>query len=161
MQVKYTLRVDPSYCRTVIDRYYGQLPFLLRLPVQFGILGLVIAGWCAWKMNPLTGALVGILVFGIGLLATKAGLLLRFKSRADFGDEVAVTISDSGVEARGNHVQSEWKWAAYPRSVRFSDGILLLRAGVIRWLPDAAIQEGTAEQATSLVGSKSTLRHVA
>jgi hypothetical protein len=160
MQINYSFREDPAYVRTVIDRYYRQLPFLFRLPVQFGILGLVLGAWCAWTIDPLSGVLIGTFVFVIGLLATRVGLLMRFKRRADFGQDVAVTISDEGVEAKGLHVQGTWQWAAYPRSVRFSDGILLLRAGVIRWLPDSAIREGTAEEAVSLVGSKSILRTV-
>ena len=161
MRVVYTFRTGPAYYRVVIDRYYEQLSPFLRLPVQFGILSLIVATWCAWKVNPFVGALTGLLVFVVGVSATKLGLLLRFKSGADFGQDLTVTISHNGLEAKGNHVQSEWQWTAYPRSVRFPDGILLLRTDAIRWLRDAAIQDGSADQATSLVESKSTMRYIA
>jgi hypothetical protein len=161
MRITYTFQTNPAYYRTVIDRYYQQLPFLLHLPVQFGILALFVLAFFAWDGRIIAGGLVSASVFLIGILATKSMLLLRFKHRADFGQEVVVTISDRGVEAKDQHVEGAWQWAAYPRSVRFPDGILLSRAGAIRWLPDSAIQEGVAELATSLVASKSILRRVA
>ena len=37
---------------------------------------------------------------------------------------------------------------------------MLLRRGVIRWLPDSAIVEGTEVGATALVRSKSALREL-
>ena len=40
----YKFRADAAYYRTIIDRYYGQRVFLLRLPVQYGIVSLAIVG---------------------------------------------------------------------------------------------------------------------
>jgi hypothetical protein len=161
MQITYSIRVDRSYCESVMARYYRQLPFMLHLPVQFGLLAIVLAGWFSWRYNPIVGGLVGASVFVFGILATKAGILFRLRRMPDFGHDLSVSISDAGVAAKGEHVQSTWQWSAYPRSVRFPDGVLLLRAGVIRWLPDSAISGGTAADATTLIGSKTSLRNVA
>jgi len=167
MRITYNFRVDTAYCKSVVDRYYRQRPLLFRLPVQFGILGLMAACWWALRTNAssrgeVVGPLfIGALVFVAGVLVTKLGILLRLKSKAEFGQEVGVVITDNGVEASGKHTNGTWQWAAYPRSVRFSDGILLMRTGTIRWLPDSAIQSGTAEDATALVASNTVLRHVA
>jgi len=167
MKISYNFRIDTAYYKCVVDRYYRQKPILLHLPVQFGILGLIIAAWLTLATKASTGSdalvplVVGASVFVAGMFVTRMGILLRFKSRAEFGQEVAVVISDDGVEASGQHIQGKWQWAAYPRSVRFADGILLMRAGTIRWLPDAAIQNGTADNATALVASKTNLRRMA
>ena len=88
------------------------------------------------------------------------GIYQRFRYRADFGAEPTVTMSEEGLGASGPHVQGKWDWPAYPSAVRHPDGIMLLRRGVIRWLPDSALLVGTPEDATALVRSKSTLREL-
>ena len=104
-------------------------------------------------------AVIMAVVLTVGMVAvTKIGVLYRFKRRADFGAEVVVTVSEAGIASSGRHAQGSWGWQAYPRSVRYPDGILLLRRGVIRWLPDAALQNGTAADATALVKSKTVLK---
>ncbi|MDB6158159.1 MAG: hypothetical protein JWO04_1865 [Gammaproteobacteria bacterium] len=167
MEIVYKFRADTAYYRAVIDRYYSQRPLLLRLPVQYGIFSLIAIGFFLWSTDlpsPEAVAIAAIIAVAIvaGLVfLTKMSILYRFKNRAEFGADAAVSISEEGVSASSHHVQGKWEWAAYPRSARFSDGILLLRAGVIRWLPDSAIQNSTPEAATALVGSKTELRHVA
>jgi hypothetical protein len=91
---------------------------------------------------------------------TKISILYRFKRRADFGAEVIVTVAKDAITSSGRHAQGKWGWQAYPRSVRYPDGILLMRRGVIRWLPDAALQEGTPTDATALVQSKTVMKEV-
>jgi hypothetical protein len=160
----YKFRADATYYRTTINRYYGQRRFLLRLPVQYGFVSLAALGIFLWNMRSLSRAGVGIAIvvavlMTVGMVAlTKIGILYRFKRRADFGAETTVTVSKDGIASSGHRAQGKWGWQAYPRSVRYPDGILLLRRGVVRWLPDAALQEGTPADATELVKSKTALR---
>ena len=162
----YKFRTDAAYYRTIIDRYYGQRPFLFRFPVQYGIVSLAMVGFFLWNKGPFSRTAVGIaLIIAVLLMAgmvsiTKIGILHRFKRRADFGAEAVVTVSEDGIASSGRHAQGRWGWQAYPRSVRYPDGILLLRRGVIRWLPDAALQAGTAAEATALVKSKTVLKEL-
>jgi hypothetical protein len=167
MEVTYKFRVDAAYYRTLIDRYYQQRPLPFRLPVQFGFLALIIGGaFASVEVAPLgfkvgIALIVGALVFFGGVALAKWGIYRRFRYRADFGTEATVTMSGAGLIASGPHVEGKWDWAAYPRAVRYSDGIMLLRRGVIRWLPDAALLVGTAADATALARSKSVLRELA
>jgi hypothetical protein len=162
----YKFRADAAYYRTIIDRYYGQRRFLFRLPVQYGIVSLVIVGIFLWSTGSFSRTAVGLAVIVAfilmaGLVAlTKISILYRFKRRADFGGEAVVTISKNGIGSSGRHAQGKWGWQAYPRAVRYPDGILLLRRGVIRWLPDAALQKGNPADATALVKSKTALREI-
>ena len=160
----YKLRTDAAYYRTIIDRYYGQRPFLLRLPVQCGLVSLAVVGFVLWMRGSYSRTAVEVAAISAVLLMAgmvalrKIGILHRFKRRADFGAEAVVTVSEDGIASSGLHAQGRWGWQAYPRSVRYPDGILLLRRGVIRWLPDAALQEGTPAGATALVKSKTALK---
>jgi hypothetical protein len=165
-RVLYKFRADAAYYRTIIDRYYGQRAFLLRLPAQYGIISLVIVGAFLGFKGSFTRTAVGIGILVVVLLTagmaalTKLGVLYRFKRRADFGAEVIVTVTKDAITSSGRHAEGKWGWQAYPRSVRYPDGILLMRRGVIRWLPDAAIQEGTPVDATALVQSKTVMREI-
>jgi hypothetical protein len=167
VEIVYKFSADAVYYRATMDRYYRQRPLPLRLSSQYGIVSLVAFGLFLMAQDSLSPAVVvasGIIAIAVmlGLVAlTKWGILQRFKGRAEFGTEATVTVSEDGISATGLHIQGKWAWPAYPRAVRYSDGILLLRAGVIRWLPDASIQVGSAESATALIGSKSALRSIA
>lgn len=168
MIITYELLLDGSYYRTVVERYYKQRPWLLKLPVIFSLSWIpfiVLWAYCygtnaQWmKLSP-WDILYCFIVSVIGIVVLKWMIARRFKKRADYNTEVKISMSDDGISAGGLHVKGEWDWAAYPRAVRFPDGILLLRKGVIRWLPDSAIQKGTPEDATALVQSKAELRHI-
>ena len=167
MQVTYKFSVDAAYYRTLIERYYRQRPLLLHLRVQFGLLALIItAAFVLGLDSPpeakwFIGLAAGALTFFGGVTATKWGIFQRFRYRGDFGTEVTITMSGDGLIASGHHVQGKWAWAAYPRAVRYSDGIMLLRAGVIRWLPDSAVTLGRPDDATALARSNSALRVLA
>jgi hypothetical protein len=162
----YRFRADAAHYKTVIDRYYGQRAFLLRLPIQYGIVSLAVVGaFLGFKgLSTRTAVGIGILVVVVstaGLVAlTKISILLRFKRRGDFGAEATVTVSKEAIVSSGRHAEGKWGWQAYPRSVRYPDGILLMRRGVIRWLPDSALQEGTPADATALVRSKTVMKEV-
>jgi hypothetical protein len=159
----YKFRTDAAYYRATIDRYYGQRPFIFRLPVQCGFVALGVVGFFLWMKGSYSRTAVGVAVIAVVLLMAgmvalrKISILYRFKRRADFGTEAVVTVSEDGIASSGRHAQGSWGWQAYPRSVRYPDGILLLRRGVIRWLPDAALQKGTPAEATAIVMSKTVL----
>jgi hypothetical protein len=162
----YKFSADAAYYKTIIDRYYRQRAFLLRLPVQYGIVSLAIVGaFLGFKGSfTRTGVGIGILVVVLltaGMVAlTKIGVLYRFKRRADFGAEVIMTVAKDAITSSGRHAEGKWGWQAYPHSVRYPDGILLMRRGVIRWLPDVALQEGTPADATALVKSQTVMKQV-
>jgi hypothetical protein len=167
MAVTYKLTIDKDYYRKLIARYYQQRPFFFQLPVQFGAIALALAASLTFGFGTPSlevvsfAASVGTLVYFGGIALTKWGIFQRFRFRADFGTEVTVTMSDTGLPATGRHVEGTWTWEAYPKSVRFQDGLMLLRPGVIRWLPDAALIAGTVEEATAAARAKSALREVA
>ena len=166
MQINYQYRCDVEYFRTVIDRQYQQGPWWLRLPVQFGVVGLLCAApFAATAETSMAGRIVSFivifsLVFALGILATRQGLMMKFRRGPGFGTEVTVSLSDTGVEVYGHQSRSKLEWPTYPNAIRFSDGILLKRPRSIRWLPDSAIVAGSATEATNLVASKALLRYV-
>lgn len=168
MSISYRFVPDSRYYGQVVDRYYRQLPFALRLHVQFTMLlvpfvalwlyGLVTRAEWAGVAGVMLPFLAVAAFFGARL--SKWGILRRLQGKADSGKEATVILSDEGIAASGLHTQGKWGWTSYPRAVRFGDGLLLLRPGVIRWLPDAALQSGTAEEATALVSAKTYLRRL-
>jgi hypothetical protein len=166
MQVGYQYRCNVEYFRAVIDRQYRQGPWLLRLPVQFSIVGAVLAACTVATVHTsiVAEAALFAVIFGlvvaIGVWATKQGLMKKFRSRPGFGSEVTIALSNAGVAFGSNDTQPALEWSAYPNAVRFSDGILLKRPGSIRWLPDSAITAGSAADATDLIASKTSLRYI-
>ena len=166
MEVTYKFLADSAYYRTLIDRYYQQRPLPFRLTTQFGIVALIFVCGLIWGLvaplgNKVAVALpIGALVFFGGVAVTKWGVYRRMRGRSDFGTEATVIMSAAGLVGSGAQSEGKWSWAAYPQAVRYSDGIMLLRRGVIRWLPDSAIIVGTSAAATALARSKSALREI-
>jgi hypothetical protein len=166
MQVRYQYRCDTEYFRAVIARQYRQGPWLLRLPVQFSALGLVGAAILTTSVTDsmvervVLFAVIFSLVVTVGVWGTRQALMTKFRGKPDFGVEVAVSLSDAGVEVGGSRSWSKLEWSIYPNAVRFNDGILLKRPRSIRWLPDSAIVVGSAAEATALAASKTRLRYV-
>ncbi len=160
----YKFRADAVYYRTIIDRYYAQRPLLLRLPVQFGVVSLAIVGAFLGYEGLFTrtaveiGVVVTLFLTSGMVILRKRIVLYRFERRADFGSEVTMTVSRDAIISSGRHADGKWGWQAYPRSVRYPDGILLTRRGVIRWLPDSALQEGTPAEATALARAKTVMK---
>jgi hypothetical protein len=167
MALRYTYLFDSDYCKNVISRYYRQRPFFLRLHFQIGAVGgILLLAWFSTQAatdrsgNAIVGILIaGALIFG-PIWLVRAGAMMKLRSSREFGMEVSVALSPEGLEASGPNGHSSIKWAAYPRSVRYPDGILLVRGGAIRWLPDAALQEGSVPDAVALVRSKTISRSV-
>ena len=165
MQTEYRLVFDSTYCRQMIGRYYRQRPFIVRPLAQFIVLAVLsLLAWLAvlgphgsWAMP----VILALCLCVAGPVLVKMGVLLRMRSRANFGTAFEVTVSDSGISASGAQTSGRWEWPAYPEAVRFPDGLLLLRRGVIRWLPDSGVVQGSPAEATEIVSAKCKLRHVA
>ena len=168
MALQYTYIFDAAYCRTVISRFYRQRPIYLRLHFQFAaVVLLVVLAW-AYRMAAadrsmpallITLCFSGVLIVGFTFLV-RFSIMMKLRKSREFGKEVTITLSDAGLEASGSNGRSSVKWRAYPRSVRFSDGILLTRGGAIRWLPNAALKEGSLQEVLALVQAKTTLRTI-
>ena len=165
MTLHYKYLFDSAYCKVVIARFYRQRPLLLRLPVQFAIPVIIVMWiWSSWQkvdaswphVIALTAA--GVAVIAAGVFFVRIGVLRRLKRISEFGLEVTLTISAQGLTVSSSNGGREYVWSAYPRSVRYADGILLMRGGAIRWLPDASLQDGSAEQATDQVRGKTKMR---
>lgn len=166
MTITYRILANAAYYKTLMDRYDLQRVRWQKFSFQYTALGLFIAAVYFLMTPPMTeksfvySLAIGAFVAYGSLLITKLGLFWRLSRRPDFGQEHEVVVSEEGITAIGAHVKGNWSWPAYPDSVRFPDGILLMRRGAIRWLPDAAIANGDARTATALVASKTTLRHL-
>ena len=166
MKIMYRWRYDAAYYRTVIDRYYRQLPFVLHLPTQFTLLWVLIVA-VSWNITDttLTEFILWALPMGaIGVpglvILTKKAIFLKYRARASFGSEACYSLSDSGGQIQQQSGASEFPWSTYARAVRFSDGILLLRRGAIRWLPDQSLESGSIDEVLALVQSKLPMRMV-
>jgi hypothetical protein len=165
MAVRYKYVFDTAYCRAVISRFYRQRPFYLRLHYQFAAIALVIL--LAWfttisaRHSPrallISACVAGVLILGF-IFLVRAAVMMKLRGNREFGKEVTIALSDEGLEATGPNGHSTVKWTSYPQSVRFSDGILLRRGGAIRWLPDAALEEGSVQDALALIRGKTILR---
>lgn len=166
MPVRYQYQCDAEYFRTVMDRQYRQGPWLLRPPVQFGVVGMACASFlvATTDISINAGAASFIVIVGlavtIGVWATKEGLMMKFRNGPGFGSEVAVSLTDVGIEVDSGGSRTKLEWSTYPVTVRFADGILLKRARSVRWLPDSAITAGSAAEATDLIASKTSTRNI-
>jgi len=166
MAFSYRFAADAAYYRIVIDRYYRQLPVVLWLPVQFSFLAAISIGGFAlvtdatWTSAPIALIAGAAIVVG-GTTLTKQGILLKYRIRPSFGKDSSFSVDGDGVVGLGTNSATPVPWNHYRRAVRYSDGILLLRPGAIRWLPDAALTEGTSSDITALVASKLPLRTIA
>ena len=162
--VVYKWRYDGEYLSTTIARYYKQLPVVFHPPVQFTLAWLVcvLAYWettgAALKDFAGWALLIGFIVIPGGSAVSKQGILFKYRVRRSFGTEALYSMTEAGVSYSGVSQEASYPWTTYTRGVRFPDGILLLRRGAMRWLPDRALQQGTPAQATDLVRSHIRLR---
>lgn len=168
MTISYNFVADATYLRTALVRFRRQKPHRYRGPLIFGLIAICLAG--AWVYARKTNAewiavpqftLIGGLVGGLGGAAI--GWLMqsrRLKRTAGQGVTVIVRLSDEEVTTSDAQARTHLRWTVFTRAVRFPDGIILLRGRVLRWLPDAALQDGSPEEATALVRSKLSLAEV-
>jgi len=97
--------------------------------------------------------LVGAAAFGLAFPPiVKHGILLKYRRRPTFGTETTFRMTDTEVLVDGPGA-GRYPWTVYDRAACFCDGILLLRKGGIRWLPHAALTEGTPTEALAVVQS--------
>lgn len=169
MDAIYKFQPDSRYIQTAVTRYREQQPFLYRPVGQFATLILVLlaaalyAHQIAAPWQPVINGvlLLVVLLTPFSVLFISRLIHRRLQSRANPNATIIVTLSDSGIHGDGPAATTQLAWQAYSRAVRYSDGIMLLRRGSIRWLPDAALHESTPESATKLVSAKLPARSVA
>ena len=165
MTIDYKWRYDARYYAAVVDRYYRQLPFVLHLPSQFTLLwllGVLLFSWVTGEsIKEFAGwaLLIGAVAIPPLVVLTKLGIRLKYRLRArsGFGTETSYSMAETGVTITGTG-QGTFAWSVYSRAIRFSDGLLLMRKGAVRWLPDAALESGSVVEATALVRSRLPMR---
>ncbi len=164
IEVKYQWCYDTAYYRAVIDRYYRQVPFVLRLSTQFTLLWIVVVA-VSWGTFGIALAELILWALPSGALGvpalvilTRKAIFLKYRVRSSFGTEVCYSLSDSGGRIQQFAGESEFPWSTYTRAVRFSDGLLLLRRGAIRWLPDQSLVSGSMDDVLMLVRAKLPMR---
>ena len=165
-QVRYRWIYDAEYYSTVMERYYTQAPRLRRPSTQYALLCLAGAVICAVIYRPSTVKLVfGALAAGaVGIPAltaiTRIGIRVRYMMRSSFGTEADLLLSPEGVTISQKSLNGTYGWTTYARAARFRDGIMLVKTGAIRWLPDSALVSGTVEDAMRLVSAHLTVRDI-
>lgn len=162
--VTYSWHGDERYYATVVDRYYRQAWLPLRLKVQaFGV-WIVASAFILFSDLDLVMRCVWLAVLTAFSLAfpyiVKRGIVMKYRSRSTFGAETTFKMTDTEVLITGPGA-GHFSWTIYDRAVSFSDGLLLLRKGGIRWLPHEALREGTPAEAVALVQSHLPLRLLA
>ncbi|HEX5323710.1 MAG TPA: hypothetical protein VFW40_07985 [Capsulimonadaceae bacterium] len=152
----YVWHGDEQYYTTVIDRYYRQVSFPLRLGAQAAIVWIIGSTFALVSNSDLATRfawLVTAAVFGLAFpYLVKRGILMKYRSRRTFGAETTFQMTDREVLIAGPGA-GRFPWTVYARAVAFSDGVMLIRKGGVRWLPHAALQEGTLEEVLAVVRS--------
>jgi hypothetical protein len=161
MGIAYAWRGDERYYATVVDRYYRQAPLPLHLGIQATIFWVVTSGLALYSDFDLSAKsvwLVASAVFGLAIPhLVKRGVVLKYRLRPTFGTETTFRMTDTEVVVGGPGA-GRFPWTVYDRAVSFPDGLLLVRRGGIRWLPHAALREGTPADALAAVQSHLPIR---
>ena len=145
MPIEYRYVGDADYINATCRRQYAQAPLVLRLPIQFGILGILGGIFWIWKvkavlLNKVVDALlIASLTTMVGVRGTKAGLLARFKRRADFGSEVKVVLSDDGLLVTRRQSQTNFPGTHIPDQLVSTTGSCFRETRRNRWLPDSGL----------------------
>jgi hypothetical protein len=164
--ISYRWRYDSRYYRTVIDRHFRQVPWYLRLPVQYTLFWLLALALSAALADAVDRRSIIWWVLGgaVGIPAlvaiTKQGIMVKYRLRRSFGSEANYSMTEAGITIHEASLNGTYPWSVYSKAVRFQDGLPLIVAGGIRWLPDQSITNGTPDAATSLVGSHLPLRRL-
>lgn len=163
MSTYYTFKYTNNHLITSMERYRQQLwwrrPFivyrwpivitcLVSLPVSFHFhLKIVFI---------LTGAALGALLLGWPI--DKWNTKHRFKKSPYYNDELVITLSDDGFQAKGTNNEVKLNWNAFTKAVRFSDGVMLFQGPhVFNWLPDdSAENPDTINETLVLIRKKIT-----
>jgi hypothetical protein len=157
MAVAYVWTFDDRYYRMVVDRYYRQLPWPLHFEVLATVLWIIDAVPLLFLFPDLAlitrcallAAAAAVYFWGFPELVRRA-IILREWRPSTYGAETVCRMMESGllIERPG---AGQVPWTVYRRAVLFPDGILLVRKGAIRWLPNTALKEGTPSEAAAMV----------
>jgi hypothetical protein len=154
MEIKYAWHSDERYYATVVKNQYRQLPLLLHLRSQAIVIWIVLSAFTLfsdldlrtkWVFLGFITAFAAVFPYSV-----KRGIILKYRIRPTFGAETTFKMTDKEVVITGPGA-GQFPWTVYNRAVHFSDGILLVRKGGIRWLPDAALTDGTPSDAIAIV----------
>lgn len=163
--ISYRWRYDSRYYRAVINRYYRQVPWYLRLPIQYtmfwlvALVGAAVAG--AVDVHTIIWWVLGGAIGIPALVAvTERGIRIKYRLRRSFGSEANYSMTEAGITINEVSLNGTYPWSVYSKAVRFQDGLLVTVAGGIRWLPDEGLMNGTPDAATSLVASHLPLRRL-
>jgi hypothetical protein len=162
--VAYAWHSDERYYATVVDRYYRQVSIPLHLGVQAASVWAVTSAIAFFPDIDLVARSVWLAASAVFSLVfpyiVKRAILLKYRLRPTFGAETTFTMNDTDVLIDGPGA-GRFPWNVYDRAVSFSDGLLLVRKGGIRWLPHEALKEGTSTEAVALVQSHLPIRVLA
>lgn len=167
MTYTYNLTLDESYFRILIARYYQQRPLLLRPPAQLAILGfaLVVAlafdlfGRISFELS-IAMLLLYALFGAFGLYVIRTLVYQKFRYTSYFGKDSVSTLLDEGLDISGRRDAKLREWSMFKSAVFYPDGIMLIRKGVIWWLPDTALQGAAASDVASFLSAKMPVRRV-
>jgi hypothetical protein len=119
----------------------------------------LITGYCAVLLVYIGGAVEQLFESKI-VLSDRYWIVPNWlRRRSGFGSETSYSMAETGTTITGTR-QGTFTWSVYSRAVRFPDGILLVRKGAVRWLPDAALKSGAVEEAMALVSSQLPTRTI-
>jgi hypothetical protein len=163
MGIQYAWHSDDRYYATVVKNQYRQLPLLLRLRSQAIMIWIVLSGFTLSSDLDFRTKWIflGFITSFVCVFPSlvKRGIILKYRLRPTFGAETTFKMGDNEVVITGPGA-GRFLWNVYDRAVHFSDGILLVRKGGIRWLPDAALMEGTPDDAIAIVRSHLPVREL-
>jgi hypothetical protein len=163
MVVQYSWRSDEQYYANVVTHQYRQLALVLQLRSQAIIIWIVLSGVVlSWDLASRTKWVSLAFVTAFACVFSplmKRLIVLKYRLRPTFGAETTFSMLDNEVVIIGPGA-GRFPWTVYDRAVHFSDGILLVRKGGIRWLPDGALMEGTPGEAIAIVRAHLPVREL-
>lgn len=163
MDVQYAWQSDDRYYATVVKHQYRQLPSLLRLRSQAIIIWILLSSISLSSDLEFRTKLVFLAIITAFACAfpplVKRLIIFKYRLRPTFGAETTFRMLDNEVVITGPGA-GRFLWTVYRRAVHFSDGILLVRKGGIRWLPDSALTEGTPGDAIAIVRTHLPVREL-
>ena len=136
MAIRYAWHGDRRYYLTVVDRYYTQVPLFFQLRSQAIVIWIILTGpvLLIEDLDLQAKAIWLTLTTAFAFAFTRVirwGITLKYRVRRSFGSETTFTMDANEVVVTGVGA-GHFPWTVYRRAVRFSDGILLTRAGAIR-----------------------------
>ena len=157
--IRYTLKADEAYLTEWAFRVRVQdsLPYRWdRIMMVCGIFTLLVAlGAALSHVLPIWG-LLSLLVSGAYFLANptldRYFIARRLRRSPLYGQSISLTLDWDSCEESVESKSEKIDWQSFTKALRLADGFLLF-AGPKKtvWLPDAAIAEGTVNEASLLL----------